>query len=224
MAAIVKANPSLTAGGLAVLKREYSTTDDGICNYFVDYCCLSQFSNVHIIKFRTGANPPTPIPAEMSLLPLASTPKLYDVKIRKENGITYFSTAYSAASLDAGQVITTETFEQRSFTATVLGTIRGNFSGFDTNNTGTVTQAVSYSFDYISKTVRVEASNPSVLPDIRGSVGPAFNTSVGLIFNQPADVRGKAAASTIDGTSINRTSRGQYTYSKTSSGIYVPVG
>ena len=88
MAAIVKANPSLTAGGLAVLRRQYSTTDDGTLTYEADYVCLAQFANNHIGKFRTGAQPPTPIPASMSLLRLDKTPTLYDFQTRTEQART----------------------------------------------------------------------------------------------------------------------------------------
>ena len=108
MSAIVKANASLTAGGLAVLRREYSTTDDGTLNYAADYCCLSQFANNHIGKFRTGAQPPTAIPASMSQLRIDGTPKLYDLTTNTQNGLTYFNARYSAASLDPGEVIVTE--------------------------------------------------------------------------------------------------------------------
>lgn len=217
MAAIVKANPSLTAGGLAVLRRQFSTTDDGICNYEAEYVCLSQFANNHIGKFRTGAQPPTPIPASMSLLRLDKTPTLYDFSTNTQNGLTYFNARYTAASSDAGEVITTESQEQRSFSAVVTGSIRtaGNLG-----STITVEGDVNVSFDYISTTVRVEAKNPKILPQIRGSVGSPFNKSVSKINEQTPLLVGKWRASVVETQSTTRSSRGTYTYTKSSSGIY----
>lgn len=217
MAAIVKANPSLTAGGLAVLRRQYSTTDDGTCNYEAEYACLSQFANNHIGKFRTGAQPPTQIPASMSLLRLEKTPTLYDFSTNTQNGLTYFNARYTAASSDAGEVITTESQEQRNFSATVIGTIRtkGNLGSMIT-----VEDNVNVSFDYISTTVRVEAKNPRILPQARGSVGLPFNISISQISGQDAQVFGQWRASTVETQSKTRSSRGTYTYTKSSSGIY----
>jgi hypothetical protein len=218
MAAIVKANSSLSAGGLAVLRRQFSTTDDGTCNYEADYACLSQFANSHVGRFRTGSQPPTAIPASMSLLRLSSTPKLYDFTSNTQNGVTYFTARYTAASADAGEVITTESQEQRSFSAVVPARIRtaGNFDSLIT-----VEGFVNVSFDYISTTVRVEAKNPITLPNVRGSVGPAFNVSKGTISGVTPLSVGGFSASTVETQSKTRSSRGTYTFSKSSSGIYV---
>lgn len=218
MASIVKANPSLTAGGLAVLRRQYSTTDDGTLNYEADYVCLSQFANNHIGRFRTGAQPPTQIPASMSLLRLDKTPTLYDFQTRTENGLTYFNGRYTAASADAGEVITTETQEQRNFSATVRGSVRIGVSS--AGNTLTSEGDVNVSFDYISTTVRVEAKNPRVLPEVKGSVGFPFNKSVSQISGIVPLLVGKWRASTVETESTTRSSRGTYTYTKSSSGIY----
>jgi hypothetical protein len=218
MAAIVKANPSLANGGLAVLRREYSTTDDGTLNYTAEYCCLSQFANNYIGRFRTGATPPTPIPASMSSLRIDGSPKLYDLSTHTQNGLAYFSARYSAASLDGGEVITTESQEQRSFSAVVTGTIRvpSGISGNLTNATG----PVNVSFDYISTTIRVEAKNPRALPAVRGKVGLPFNMSISELSGQRPTVLGQFRESAIETQSTTRSSRGNYTYTKSSSGIY----
>jgi len=218
MAAIVKANSSLAAGGLAVLRRQFSTTDDGTCNYEADYACLSQFANSHVGRFRTGSQPPTAIPASMSLLRLSSAPKLYDFTSNTQNGVTYFTARYTAASADAGEVITTESQEQRSFSATVTATIR---TAGNNDNRITVTGSVGISFDYISTTVTVEAKNPQSLPQVRGSVGNPFNFSSGTINNQAPNLQGTFRNSTVERTNTTRSSRGTYTYSRSSSGIYV---
>jgi hypothetical protein len=220
MASIVKANPSLTNGGLAVLRRSFSTTDDGTCNYEADYCCLATFANNHIGRFRTGAQPPTAIPASMSQLRLSGTPKLYDFTTYTQSGLTYFNARYSAASLSEGEVIITESQEQRNFSAVVEGTIRtaGNF-GTTTTQTG----FVSVSFDYISTTVRVEAKNPRSIPDVRGSVGLPFNKSVGQISGVNVLALNQWREAYIETSSKTRSSRGSYTYSKSSTGIYEVV-
>ncbi len=217
MAAIVKANSSLAAGGLAVLRRQFSTTDDGTCNYEADYACLSQFANAHVGRFRTGSQPPTAIPASMSLLRLSSVPKLYDFTSNTQNGVTTFTARYTAASSDPGEVITTETTEQRSFGATVAASVQtaGNLGA-----TITVSGFVVVSFDYMSKTVRVEAKNPNSLPSVKGSVGLPFNQSIGTISGQRPFLFAAYRQSVIESTSTTRSSRGNYVYSKSSSGIY----
>ena len=220
MASIVKANASLTAGGIAVIRRQYSTTDDGTCNYEAEYCCLARFANNYIGRFRSGANPITSIPASMSSLRLQGVPKLYDMVTRTERGLTYFSAKYSAASNAPGEVIITESTEQRSFSATVQGSIRtaGNFG-----STATVNGSVGLAFDYMSKTVRVEAKNPRILQRAEGDVGLPFNISIGQISGVTPLVSGTYRKATIESTSTTRSSRGIYTYSKSSSGIYEVV-
>ena len=224
MAAIVKANPSLTAGGLAVLRRAFSTTDEGVLNYEADYVCLSQYANNHIGKFRTGAQPPTPIPSAMSVLRLDAVPKLYDFQTSTENGLTYFNAKYTSAVLnydqDASEVITTETSEQRSFSAQIAGSVRVPGAG---GTTSTVEGFTNVSFDYVSYTMRVEAKNSSVLPSVRGRVGLPFNLSVGTISGTSPLLVGKWRASTVEQSSTTKSSRGTYTYSLSSSGIYVVV-
>jgi hypothetical protein len=217
MAAIVKANSSLASGGLAVLRRSYSTTDDGTCNYEAEYCCLAQFTSNHAGRFRTGAQPPTPIPTSMSQLRLSDTPTLYDLTTRTENGLTYFSARYTAASNDPGEVITTETSEQRSFSATVRASVQvaGN-----NNSLSTVEGFVAISFDYISKTVRVEAKNPRSLPLVRGSVSLPFNKAVGTISAARPILLSEYRQQFVETDSTIRSSRGVYTYTKSSTGIY----
>lgn len=218
MAAIVKANSSLAAGGLAVLRRQFSTTDDGTCNYEADYACLSQFANAHVGRFRTGSEPPTAIPASMFLLRLISAPILYDFTSNTQAGITYFNARYTAASSEPGEVITTESSEQRSVSGTVVGSIRGNFTGF---GIGTQNAFVNISFDYISISVRVEAKNPANLPQIKGRVGQIFNRSVDAINNTvPTIGAGQIKEALIETTSKTRSSRGTFTFSKTSSGVF----
>lgn len=220
MPSIVKANASLTAGGIAVIRRQYSTTDDGTLNYEVEHCCLSQFANNYIGRFRSGATPITAIPSSMSSLRLQGVPTLYDMVTRTENGLTYFSAKYSAASNAPGEVIITESTEQRSFSATVDGSIRtaGNFG-----STATVTGSVAVSFDYMSKTVRVEAKNPSILTRAEGDVSEPFNISIGKISGVTPNIVGKYRKATIESESTTRSTRGIYTYSKSSSGIYEVV-
>jgi hypothetical protein len=218
MAAIVKANPSLANGGLAVLRRSYSTTDDGTLTYEADYCCLAQFANNHLGKFRTGAQPPTPIPTSLSTLRLDAAPKLFEFNTKTQSGLTYFFPRYTAASRDAGEVITTETQEQRSFSSTLVGqiTTAGNL-----DSRITVRGLVNVTFDYISTTRQVNAKNPGGLPNVRGAVGQPFNYNVGRINNQIARVSSEQIVSeTIETQSTTRSSRGAYTYTKSSSGIY----
>lgn len=201
MAAIVKANPSLTAGGLAVLRREFNTSDRGQLFYGSDYVCLAQFAERYAPQFRSGAKPPTPIPSSMRLLNLSRTPTLESVQITTENGLTYFRAQY-IAGVETDLVVTT-TSEQRniSFTYELFGV------------------ETTASFDYISISVTVTGTNTEI-PIIKGSTGAVFNTrnvkSEQILNNRISNLTRK----TIESSRTTRGSRGEYENSATSTGIY----
>jgi hypothetical protein len=211
MAAIVKANARLTNGELSVVKRSFTTADDGTMTYAVEYVCLSKYARNWTPQFKTGAQPPTSLPANMLLLQLTKTPTLYDLQTETINGLTYFRATYSAGGTT--EVIITESTEQRSFSATVNASVE----------TAPATQTsadILLSFDYMSVSVTASAKNTN-LPKVAGRVGAPFNKSVGKISGQTPRIVSGAKATTIEGASTTRTGRGEYTYSKTSTGIYV---
>jgi hypothetical protein len=55
---------------------------------------------------------------------------------------------------------------------------------------------------------------------VKGSVGRAFNLSISSLSGEQPTVLGQYRASTIETQSKTRSSRGTYTFSKSSSGIY----
>lgn len=209
MAAIVKANPSLTAGGLAVLRRSFTTNDDGTMRYEADYCCLSQYAIRWMPSFRTKAQPPTALPAALLQLQLAKTPELYDLQTETANGLTYFKAVYSAGVTT--EVIITEESDVRNFTVTTNRAVGYNVSTPGTTNGSTTfvetsTETVTESYDYVSVTVTAEAKNAN-LPQVVGRVEPIGRLPWGY------------KPTTIDRTSKTRSSRGEYTFRKSSSGI-----
>lgn len=207
MAAIVKANAHLTNGGLSVLKRGFTTSDDGLMTYSVEYVCLSQHAAKWTPYFKTLANPPTDLPRNMLRLTLDKTPELYDLQTETLNGLTYFRASYSAGV--STEVIITESTEQRSYNGSVDATV------FQT------TAKVGLVFDYMATTVTASAKNKN-LPEIKGTVGPRFNVRTGLINGLRPIIlpTNMPQVSTIESSSKSRTSRGEYTYSKSSTGIY----
>lgn len=215
MSAIVKVNASLTAGGLAVLRRSFVTTDDGTMRYNVDYCCLSQYATRWTPYFRTRAQPPTPLPSSMLQLQLTKTPELYDLQTETLNGLTYFKASYSAGI--ASEVIITEESDVRNFTVTINrdvgytvttpGTINGS-----TSFVKTAEESVTESYDYIAVTVTVESKNADA-PGVSGRVQRISGSRVPI----------QARAITINRTSKTRNSRGEYTYRKISTGVYKDV-
>jgi hypothetical protein len=206
MAAIIKANSSLSAGNLVVLKQSITTTDDGSMNYAVDYCCLSQFAIKWAPFFRTRAQPPTPLPAAMLQLNLTKTPELFNLNTETQNGLTYYKATYSAGV--STEVIITEESDTRNFTVstnqqvgfwvTTPGTIGGGSNSFVQTGERTVTTTI----DYISVTVTAESKNTN-LPAIRGRV---------------EGVGGDYKIKLVERTSKRRDSRGEFTFSKSSSG------
>lgn len=218
MAAIVKANSSLAAGSLAVLKRSFSTQKDGRLNYVAEYVCLPAFARNHAPKFITGAVPPTPLPAVVSQLQIRNNPTLYDLQTETINGLTYFRATYSAQGAgEASNSVTTST-EQRGFQKSATGSVQAA--------SGEVSQTVSIAFDYMSTSVNVSSANSEIrLQD--GSVGRPFNfTSTSSLalsdgFSISLGVKVPFIATTVVGTSSTRNSDGTFTFSKTSTGVYV---
>jgi hypothetical protein len=223
MAAIIKANSTLTSGGIATLKRSFTTTDDGLMTYAVEYCCLSQYASRWTANFRTGAQPPTALPANMLQLQLTKTPTLYDLQTETLNGLTYFRATYSAGV--PTDITITETSDVRnisfpitypagtsvrlaSYGFAVAGGITGTTNSFVTTGIETITG----SFDYVSYSVTATAKN-AALPTVRGYVGDAFNF-VNVIRVETA------LATTIETSSKTKNNRGEYTFSKTSTGVY----
>lgn len=221
MSAIVKANSALTSGGLSVLKRNFTTSDDGLMTYFVEYVCLASFANRWTATFRTGAQPPTPLPVNMLQLQLNKTPTLYDLQTETLNGLTYFRATYSAGV--PTDVTITESSETRNvswpityptgYTVTVPFSISGATSFVTTGQ-----ETLTASFDYISFSVTATAKN-TALPAVRGYTGTIFNVVNTFIGgnNAPSNV----TATTLDTSSKTKTKRGEYTYSTTSTGVFV---
>lgn len=220
MSALVKANASLTAGNLAVLKRSFVTTDDGTMRYSVDYICLSAYATKWTPFFRTRAQPPTPLPAAMLQLNLTKTPELYDLTTETMNGLTYFKATYSAGV--STEVIITEESDLRNFTVTVTRDVGVNVTTpFSMNGSTTFVkqgeETITESFDYISVTVTAESKNTN-LPRVQGRVESITSKGSDTMFFV---VGGKAVLPSvrlINKTSKSRTSRGEYTYSLSSSG------
>jgi hypothetical protein len=208
MSALVKANASLTAGNLAVLRRSFVTTDDGTMRYAVDYCCLERFASKWTPFFRTRAQPPTALPAEMLQLQLTKTPELYDLTLETMNGLTYFKAVYSAGI--SSEVIITEDSDVRNFTVTTTTDVGYNLSyPFSLNGATyfvkTGEKVTTASYDYVSVTVTAQSKNAN-LPNVQGRVeGVSF-------FGRPA-------VKLLTKTSKSRSSRGEYTFSVSSSGI-----
>jgi hypothetical protein len=204
MSAIVKANASLMAGGLSVIKRSFTTADDGSMNYDVEYCCLSQFAIKWAPFFRTRAQPPTPLPAALLQLNLTKTPELFNLSTETLNGLTYYRANYSAGV--STEVIITEESDTRNFTvstnqqvgfwASTPGTINGSSSFVQTGE-----RTVTNTIDYISVTVTAESKNTN-LPAIQGRVEGVRGYQMKL----------------VERTSKRRDRRGEYTFSKSSSG------
>jgi len=219
MAAIVKANSSLAAGGLAVLRRSFATSDDGTMTYSADYCCLAIHANKWTRSFKTRSQPPTPLPREVLQLQLTKTPELFALETHTLNGITYFAASYSAGV--ASEVIITEESDVRLFNLTTITdvgyyiTVPGTIDGATTFvKTGQVVD--TNPIEYVSITVTATSKN-ATLPNVKGRATSIdgkelkrFSFLGGAFIDQ---------ISLIERTSKSRSSRGEYTYSKSSSGI-----
>ena len=213
MASIVKANSNLTNGGIAVIRESINASDEGTIVFNVEYVCLAVYANRWIGRFRMKSTPPTVLPAALAVLTTRGVPTLYDVDIHTENGLTYFNAQYSSGMLS--EVVVTETEEQRtcSGTALIQYTSQNGFGG-----TTRLNLARNVSFDYISKSVTVSAKN-ATLPKIDGGVGAIFNINVSGPGANSGTFMG-ARQRLIVTNQKTQSSRGEYTYSRTSTGIY----
>jgi hypothetical protein len=209
MAAIVKANANLTAGGLSVLKRDFSTTDRGQVTYTANYVCLAAHARAWAARFRSGSEPPTPIPESLALLALTQTPKLVDLQSEIVNGLAYFNATYSAG-VETDYIVTTSS-EQRNIAWTV------SYTGPQDNR-----RPIVASFDYISISVTVEAVNQTVniLP---GSIGRVFNLR-NVEFRQINNANSARDIGlikmTVESSRSTRDKRGHTTNSVTSTGVF----
>lgn len=220
MASLVKSNATLANGNLAVLSRSFTTNDEGIASYTVRYVCLERFANRWASTFRSGNQPPTPMPDYItgSAL-LTKQPTLFDVQMESYNGLTYFTAQYSAGVQT--DVVETVSSEQRSLSFTYVTTreIRPYFGG---NPIALITReevAVNASFDYISYSVTRSGTNTEIVAR-KGSVGPVFNCvncdGRAIASGREANV----AFTTVESATRTRRQNGEYTISVTSTGIY----
>lgn len=197
MAAIVKANSNLNAGGLAVLKRNVSTQDNGQITYTANYVCLSQHANRWTPFFATESAPPTPLPANVLLLNLTREPSLTNLETETSNGLTYFNATYAVGTNTA--VVTTVSSEIRN----VSWQIYGN-------------ETVTAGFDYVAISVSARATNDEV-PVVRGYTGRIFNARNVNPNALPSNVERQS----IETFSRSKQKRGDYENTVTSTGVYV---
>ena len=200
MPAIVRSNNSLGTGGIVLLKETLGASDDGQATYAAQYCCLKSYASIWMPRFRSNQPPVTPIPAAILALPLTRQPTLVDVSTESANGLFYFNATYSAG-IESDVVITTST-DVRNISWIYGYQVVGQGSGS--------TQRLTASFDYVSTSVRVTATNTEV---------PIVNGSVGTPFNVRGTTQG-ATPTTIVQTSTSRSLRGEYQHTVTSTGIY----
>ena len=215
MSAIVKANASLAAGELAILKRNFAASDTGQMTYAVDYCCLSQFASKWTPFFKSGSQPPTALPANMLLLQLTKTPTLVDLQTETMHGLTYFKATYSAGvetdvTITEESDIRTHTWSTSApvgYRVSVPYTIDGSTTFVQTG-----TAIGTNSFEYVSITARAVSKNKD-LPEVKGRVimipNSRYTDTTLSLFDQ----------TTIDTFSSSKNSRGEYSYTKTSTGI-----
>lgn len=198
MSSIIRANANLTAGGLAVVNRSYSNDLEGSLNYSVTYVCLDSFAKTNAALFRIGSNPPTALPSHLIALDLRTAPGLTSLTTRTENGLAYFEAQYTSST--NSEFVITETEETKVFSAS------RSVSSSNTETTYTLT------FDYISRTVRVSATN-TYPPALQGSVGRPFNVvgNASFVYYR---------STTVETKSKTRSSRGNFSYETNSTGIY----
>jgi hypothetical protein len=201
---IVRANPNLLAGGLGTIRRSVTSQRDGSVVLQAEYVCLTKHAGRWTPFFVRNAPPPLGLPDSLSDLGATSTPKMYDVTTRNENGLTYFTALYSAAS--SREITVTETEEQRNWSGTVQYNLNGGYLVFTAN----------YSFDYMSKSVTVTGRNTHP-GEIEGSAGTPFNRS---FIAEGASVLKMPTRSRIVSRTKTQSSLGDFSYSTTSTGIY----
>lgn len=201
--AIVKANAELSSGNLAVIRREFTASNDGVMLYSVEYCCLAPFAEKWTQSFQVGSSPPTPLPSNITRLRLTKNPQLVSLQTETNNGLTFFSAEYSAG-LETSLVLT-HTSETRTI-SWVIG-----YKG---------TTRIVASFDYISNSYRVAGTNRE-LPIVNGTTGIVSNAknvdAAAVMAGSIASVR----SGTVVTSSRSHNFRGEYTNEVTSSGIYI---
>jgi hypothetical protein len=162
----------------------------------------------------------------MLLLQLTKTPTLVDLNTETVSGLTYFRAVYSAGV--ETDVTITESTDIKNFSWSVTFPTQSCYQGnsYSAGSLGAAASpsltrpqtfcvttgevSITYNFDYVSKTVTAQSKNQNI-PNVQGSVsGP-------ITGNFPAN---PGRLRLVEQTSTTKNSRGEYTYSKSSTGIY----
>lgn len=236
--AIVKANYTLSSGGIVVLKRTFQNSLSYNIQYTIEYCCLAQFRHKYVPYFKYGSDPIDGLPSEISNLKgtfsteniyaietedasgfFANTPTLESVEIQTANGLTFFKATYNQYRSTYTTVTSTE---QRSFSASATGT--GTSGTKNPYNQGDQTyleqqQTTTLAFDYMSTTVTVESRN-GYYGAGTGSVGNPFNQRITNSNSNVGSVSVPYSASYIDSKSSETSTSGETIYRTSSTGIY----
>ncbi len=199
------------------MKRRFNSQDTGQMTYYVEYCCLLRYASKWTKSFQLESEPPTDLPSNMLQLNLTRTPTLKSLETESANGLTYFRATYTAGF--ETDIVITESSDIRSiswpitypvgYEISVPFTIDGSTS-FVTTGTETITA----SFDYVSISVTATTTNSSLDPQVTGSTGEIFNAVNTSGYNN-------VSQQILDTYSKSKNRLGEYTYSKTSTGIYV---
>jgi hypothetical protein len=131
-------------------------------------------------------------------LDLRAAPGLSALTTRTENGLAYFEARY--ASSTNSEFVITQSEETKVFAASRVVSANGEDTTF------------TLTFDYISRTVRVSATN-TYPPAVKGSVGAPFN-----VVGNTNSVYFRST--TVETKSKTRSSRGNFSFETNSIGIY----
>jgi hypothetical protein len=200
--------------------------------YSVDYCCLSQFASRWTPFFKSGAQPPTPLPDAMLLLNLTKTPTLVDFTTETANGLTYFRPTYSSG-VETDVTISEESdIKTHSWTVeTPPRTIPVGYymtppfsvnSSPDFYQTGEKTisgTSRTFTQEYISVTQRATSKNAN-LPTVHGYILGIDTTVKQLVESVILTTGNVNYASKVRNTfSKTKNARGEFSYSVSSTGV-----
>jgi hypothetical protein len=212
MPATIVSNTELAQGGIVLTQHSYNADEEGGVLYSANYVCLTQFDTRNAPLFAKGANPPKPLPETMSSLRMVGTPRLSDVTIQRQNGLTYFNATYATAV--RGVYTETENEVWKVFSKSVAVPAYFNIPAY----------TVTTTFDYVSKTVSTNSKSGYVrTQNVSQLVGPPTNVVStrsnpnifgfqGALYSRPSEIVTR---------SRSRAASGQTTYTLNLTGIYV---
>lgn len=209
MPSLVKANSSLAQGGISLLEQSVETRSANELVISARFVALKDFRDAWAARLQPGSLSPVPLDYAGNALSASNQPRLNQVSINTQAGLTYFSCQFSAQRNLAVGVVDGEDSLIESSSSISLQSFSGSWTYltdtgqlylFDTVGASTEEEEIAtytaiLQFDYYSETRSITASSEQVL-----EIGKEQLTLDTMFIGKPFNARGNALVYRVVGT------------------------